>query len=175
MNRLWAPWRKFYIRPEGRAQKGCLFCRLRRTPQNDRHYILKRTEHCFAVLNLYPYTNGHTLICPNRHVASIDVMSRTERLDWLALAEEVRAAIQKAMHPHGFNMGMNFGRVSGAGIPGHLHLHVVPRWQGDTNFMPVLADCKVISESLRSSYAAILESLSDYRSCSSKRRRSRRR
>jgi ATP adenylyltransferase len=153
MKKLWAPWRKTYIRPDKPA-RGCVFCRLTRGGRSGEH-VLKRTRHSFAVLNLYPYNNGHTLVLPLRHVDSIADLSDEERLDWLELFEDVRKALARALKPHGFNAGINLGRTAGAGIPGHLHFHLVPRWDGDTNFMPVIAQTKVISESLDSVFREV--------------------
>ena len=117
--------------------------------------ILKRTPLSFAVLNLYPYNNGHVLIVPSRHVDSVEKLSDEEKLDWLSLHNEVMKTLSKTMKPHGFNIGINLGRVAGAGIPKHLHLHIVPRWNGDTNFMPVVSSTKIISESLASVYKTL--------------------
>ena len=151
MDRLWAPWRKAYIRPD-RKSRGCVFCRLFRQKPDSRTYILKRTPFNFAVLNLYPYNNGHVMIVPNRHLASLKQLKPHEKLDWFSLCEEVMAAVQSGLKAQGVNLGMNFGKIAGAGIPGHLHLHIVPRWKGDANFMPVVGGTKVISESLDSVY-----------------------
>ncbi len=151
MNRMWAPWRKAYIRPDKKKQQGCVFCRLFSEKSRDvKNLVISRSKYSFAVLNLYPYNNGHLLIVPNRHVDRLSKLSNEEKLDWLSLYENVLAALEKEMHPQGFNIGMNLGRAAGAGIPKHLHLHIVPRWKGDVNFMPVLSDAKVISESLES-------------------------
>ena len=152
MDRLWAPWRKAYIRPKGKKKKGCVFCAMLRVRSNSTEHILLKTPHSFAVLNLYPYNNGHTLILPRRHVQTIDQLNNSERLDWLETYVRVEKALQLALKPHGINVGINLGRSAGAGIPGHLHMHVVPRWTGDVNFMPVIADTKVISESMESVY-----------------------
>ena len=158
MDRLWAPWRKAYIRPKVRS-KGCLFCRLVAAKRDAAYYILKRSRFSFAVLNLFPYNNGHLMIVPKRHAAAISNLSDEEKLDWLRLYDEVVNALRRSLKPHGLNVGINLGRVSGAGVPGHLHLHVVPRWRGDSNFMPVLADTKVISESLDSVYRDLSRAL----------------
>jgi len=155
MDRLWAPWRKAYLRPKGRKSKGCLFCYLLKEKRDIPNLILKRTDHSFAILNRYPYNNGHVMIVPIRHVDSIHALGDREKVDWLNLVEEVREAIRKTMKPHGFNAGINMGRVGGAGVPHHLHFHLVPRWKGDVNFMPILAETKVVSESLESAYACI--------------------
>lgn len=152
MQRLWAPWRKTYIRPKTKKNKGCTFCGILASKQDAKNYVLKRTRFSFAVLNLYPYNNGHILILPNRHLGEISQLSDEEKLDWLKLYEEVRDGLKQTIKPHGFNVGINFGRIAGAGIPGHLHLHIVPRWKGDVNFMPVFSGAKVISESLDSLY-----------------------
>lgn len=158
MKRLWAPWRKAYLRPKNPA-KGCLFCRLLREKKDAKNYILKRTRFSFAVLNLYPYNNGHVMIVPKRHVSSLSRLKDEEKLDWLGLYDNVIDALQRALKPHGFNAGMNLGRIGGAGVPGHIHLHLVPRWKGDVNFMPVIAETKVISESLKSVYRGLLQYL----------------
>ena len=169
MDRIWAPWRKAYIRPSKRRRGGCLFCRLLKENADRKNYILKRTLSSFAILNLYPYNNGHTLVLPMRHVDSLDRLTDREKLDLLDLYENVRKALRKTMKAQGFNVGMNLGRVGGAGVPHHLHLHIVPRWSGDSNFMPVLGNTKIISESLRSVYEALLQSLEPSR----RRRKSR--
>lgn len=161
MDRIWAPWRKAYIRPSTRKTKGCLFCRLGAASKtlDAKNYILKRTAYNFAILNLYPYNNGHTMIIPLRHVDRVEKLTDAEKLDWLHLYEEVQAAMEKTIRPHGFNIGMNLGRVAGAGIPRHAHLHIVPRWKGDVNFMPSVAGVKVISESLDSAHQILSKAL----------------
>ena len=160
MSRLWAPWRKTYIRPKRRKPKGCLFCRFLADRKKDaRNYLIKRTPLSFALLNLYPYNNGHVLILPKRHVDSLGKLTAREKLDWLELCDELIAALRKELKPQGFNVGINLGAAAGAGIPKHLHLHIVPRWPGDVNFMPVLAGTKVISESLDSLYDLLTRSL----------------
>ncbi len=163
MDRLWAPWRKAYIRPEKGKKTGCIFCRIAQSRNKRAQNVLRRNQTCFAVLNLYPYTNGHILVLPNRHVKSLSQLSSEERLDWLALAVEMEAALRKALKPHGFNLGVNLGRSAGAGIPGHLHLHVVPRWKGDANFMPAVGGVRVISESLDSVYRELVRALNEKR------------
>jgi len=159
MNRIWAPWRKAYLRPSKKKETGCLFCRLLAAKKDPENYILKRSPYCFAILNLYPYNNGHTMIIPKRHVDSVHRLTAKEKLDWLSLFEEVQSALKKTLKAHGFNVGINVGRVGGAGIPHHLHLHVVPRWKGDVNFMPTIAETKVISESLDSVYQTLVKQL----------------
>ena len=114
--------------------------------------MLIRGDKAFSLLNRYPYSNGHLMIAPYRHVDSLEAVHEEEWLDLLRLANDGMARLKRVMKPEGFNLGVNLGRVSGAGIPGHLHLHIVPRWSGDTNFMPVLAHTKVISQSLEAAY-----------------------
>jgi ATP adenylyltransferase len=169
MQRLWAPWRKTYIRPKKKKGGMCVFCEILSSKQDAKNYVLKRNRSCFAVLNLFPYNNGHVLILPNRHVASISKLSSEEKLDWLGLAEEMREALQRTVKPHGFNLGINLGRIAGAGIPGHLHLHIVPRWKGDVNFMPVFSDTRVISESLQSLYKSVIPAIAGKRKAGASR------
>lgn len=155
MQQLWAPWRKAYLRPKGRRRRGCLFCGLLAQRRDAENYILKRTPFSFALLNRYPYNNGHLMVVPLRHVSSVARLKEAEKLDWLALYEEMQLALQEQMRPDGFNVGLNLGKVAGAGVRGHLHLHVVPRWQGDSNFLPVIGHTKVIPESLDSVYRSL--------------------
>lgn len=159
MKRVWAPWRKSYIRLSQKKSKACLFCGLLKAGNDKKSFILTRTRFSFAVLNAYPYNNGHVMIVPIRHVASLEYLTSEEKLDWLDLYIRVQQAIEKTLKPHGYNVGINLGRVAGAGVPGHVHLHVVPRWNGDTNFMPVLSGTKVISESLESVYKVLTSAL----------------
>lgn len=161
MDRLWAPWRKAYIRPKGKKKpgSGCLFCRLARGARRAGEHVLAHSRLSFAVLNLYPYNNGHVLVLPRRHVKGVELLTDAERLDWLALYVRIEKALRKALRPHGINIGINLGIAAGAGIPGHLHLHVVPRWKGDVNFMPVLGHTKVISESLESVHRELTRAL----------------
>ena len=150
MNKLWAPWRKAYIL--SKPTKKCFICRIETSSQDRKHFVLKRTPHSFAVLNLFPYNNGHVMVIPNRHVGELEKLKDTELLDLMRLTNQIILRVKKVMKPHGVNVGINLERAAGAGVPGHLHVHIVPRWTGDTNFMPVIADTKILSESLRSVY-----------------------
>ncbi len=155
LRRLWAPWRQEYITSTVRKRWGsqrCLFCEKARSRADARSQVLIRGDKAFSLLNRYPYSNGHLMIAPYRHVDSLEAVHEEEWLDLLRLANDGMARLKRVMKPEGFNLGVNLGRVSGAGIPGHLHLHIVPRWSGDTNFMPVLAHTKVISQSLEAAY-----------------------
>jgi len=142
--RLWAPWRLEYV-SGGAGEGGCIFCD-KPGLDDDEALIVHRGERAFVVLNLYPYANGHLMVAPYRHLAGPGELDEAERADVWRLLDEAVRALTAAMSPHGFNAGLNLGRVAGAGVEGHLHMHVVPRWNGDTNFMPVLADVKVMPE-----------------------------
>lgn len=153
--RLWAPWRSAYIRAAANAPVGCVFCRVRRR-RNDRvNLVIHRGAHAFVLLNRYPYNVGHLMIAPYRHTARMDRLSPEEGQELFSLAQRMIQALTRLLKPHGFNLGMNLGRLAGAGIPGHLHLHVVPRWRGDTNFMPVIGSTRVMSASLRTLYTRL--------------------
>jgi len=149
---MWAPWRKTYLRSNSAKRSGCLFCSLLRDKKDKQNLVLFREAHHAVILNRYPYNNGHLMIVPNRHIACLSQMHDAEKSEFFIVMEKVRTALVKAMKPQGFNIGMNISDVAGAGIPDHLHWHIVPRWKGDVNFMPVLAGTKVISESLESAY-----------------------
>ncbi len=153
MEILWSPWRSQYIdtfRDEDeKAGESCFLCESGRLPENDADLLVAaRRQLCFAILNKYPYNNGHTLIVPYRHVAELHELTDDELINLNFTVREAAAALQKIYQPHGFNIGINIGRAAGAGVPGHLHYHIVPRWIGDTSFTTVLADTKVVSESL---------------------------
>lgn len=152
MDRLWAPWREGYV--TGKRTKKCLFCQILKCPKREdrENYVIERTRLSFSLLNIYPYNNGHLMVIPRGHRKEIAQLSRAEVLDLFSLLNHSIKLLDKVLRPRGYNVGLNLGEVSGAGVPGHLHLHVVPRWQGDTNFMPVLADTKMISQSLDSLY-----------------------
>ena len=153
MQRLWAPWRETYITKVITNQhKGCIFCRIVKSKKDQANFVFLRSGLSFAVLNIYPYSNGHCLILPNRHVADISKLSSEELKDMMEVLIKTKNLLQKALKPHGFNVGINLGRIAGAGIPGHLHMHVVPRWKSDHNFMPITAGTKVISQSLQRIY-----------------------
>ena len=152
---LWAPWRIKYIQDLGQECK-CFLCDDVENPQKDEeNFVLWRTENCLAVLNRFPYNNGHMLIAPKRHIADFAEATKEELLEFNLLVRDIQRALQFVVKPHGFNVGMNFGRCAGAGLPGHLHVHVVPRWNGDTNFMAVCSDTDVISQSLEELYAML--------------------
>jgi ATP adenylyltransferase len=156
MERLWAPWRAGYITGTGKVKKDrCLFCAIRRAGNDKKNLVFARSAHSFAVLNLYPYNNGHSLVLPNRHVADLDRLSGDEHADLWALFSRVKILLTGVLKPDGFNVGINLGKVAGAGVPGHVHIHLVPRWKGDVNFMPVVNGTRVISQSLAELYRSL--------------------
>ncbi len=146
---LWAPWRMEYILKEA---GGCIFCQKPREARDVENYILHRGSTCFVMLNRFPYNNGHLMVVPYKHVPSLEDLDDGEALELMkTIAFSIRC-LQEATKPHGFNVGLNIGKVAGAGFEGHVHVHVVPRWEGDTNFMPVFADTKVVSEALQTTF-----------------------
>jgi ATP adenylyltransferase len=144
--RLWAPWRLEYIKSAD-EDDGCVFCRAAAGPDED-GLIVRRGDHVFALLNKYPYSSGHLMVAPYRHVGEFGALTDGEALELHRLAQQALDALGAVYGPHGYNLGWNLGRVAGAGVVDHVHEHVVPRWGGDTNFMPVLADVKVLPEHL---------------------------
>ncbi len=144
---LWAPWRIKYVQGLSESSE-CFICEIGENPHDDENLVLWRTTHCLVILNRFPYNNGHLLIAPVRHIPDLDQTSDEEVLEMLKLVRESQKALSLTIKPHGFNVGMNFGRCAGAGLPEHLHIHIVPRWEGDTNFINVCSDTDVISQSL---------------------------
>ncbi len=168
MDQLWAPWRLSYVtapketstRPA--ADGGCFVCRAVAAPSADdrANLLVYRTPLSAVVLNRFPYNNGHLLVCPHAHKARPDELTDLEVLDLQRVLARMIGVLEKRMSPDGFNVGLNLGKAAGAGLPGHLHWHVVPRWAGDTNFMPVVADVRVIVQSLDALYNLIDNELS---------------
>jgi ATP adenylyltransferase len=147
MDQLWAPWRMAYIQ-ESEPAPGCLFCTKIREDADEANFILLRAQHCFVMLNLYPYNSGHVMVVPYQHTGEFQSVRPEVLADVMTIAQLSVSALGEVMKPEGFNLGINQGKVAGAGVPDHVHLHILPRWNGDTNFMPALADVKVIPESL---------------------------
>jgi len=148
LKNLWAPWRIKYVQGLGGSGE-CFICQNVKSPQNDTaNLVLWRSPKCIVILNRFPYNNGHLLISPLRHIGGLEEATDEELLEMTKLVRESHKALSLAIRPHGFNIGMNFGRCSGAGLPGHLHIHIVPRWDGDTNFMKACGDTAVISQGL---------------------------
>jgi ATP adenylyltransferase len=154
---LWAPWRIDYIlnkdeKDAAARHRGCLFCRLLEENRDRENLILERTRHSFVMLNRFPYSNGHLLILPRAHAADLDELESEAYLDLMLLLKKAVKSLQQALNPAGINAGLNMGEAAGAGIAEHLHFHLVPRWRGDHNFMPVIADTMVMPQHLDSTY-----------------------
>ncbi|NLG42032.1 MAG: HIT domain-containing protein [Phycisphaerae bacterium] len=156
---VWAPWRMQYIESlSERDAGGCFLCRHVATPQDDgKNHVLWRSPKSLVVLNRYPYNTGHLLVAPTEHRAELEDLSDEVLCEMVWRIRDATRVLQRTMHPQGFNIGMNLGRCAGAGVPDHLHWHIVPRWGGDTNFMPVIADVKVIPEALDRTYEKLLQ------------------
>ena len=159
MEHLWAPWRMAFINKETPQETGCIFCVQPAAHRDDEYHILYRGERCFMMLNKYPYNNGHLMIAPYLHTGSISNLDAETLAELMAQAQLALKAIRYAMHPDGFNMGVNEGKVAGAGFADHMHYHIVPRWNGDTNFMPVLADVKVMPDYLDNVYTQLKDAI----------------
>ena len=150
MDRLWSPWRLDYVTKGDAGETGCVFCDAPAIPSADSLVVF--TGHtCYVVLNLYPYNTGHLMVVPLRHVASLAALTGAEMDEVGRLTQRCEVALTEAYHPHGFNVGVNLGKSAGAGVIGHVHVHVVPRWNGDSNFMTVVGDTRVLPEELGAS------------------------
>lgn len=150
MELIWAPWRIEYIQME--KPEGCILCLKPKQNNDTLNYILYRGEKNFVMLNAYPYNPGHLMIAPYRHTASIEELTDEELKEHFEIARRSTSILRQVFNPGGFNLGINLGRIAGAGIDDHFHTHIVPRWQGDTNFMPVIADVRVVPEALSETY-----------------------
>ena len=150
MEQMWAPWRIEYIQME--KPEGCILCDKPRQRDDVTNYILDRGDRNFVIMNSYPYNPGHLMVAPYRHVASLEELTDEERHEHFNIVSRSVKILREVFNPAGFNIGMNLSRVAGAGIDDHIHTHIVPRWQGDTNFMPVIADVRVMPEALAETY-----------------------
>ena len=150
MERLWAPWRMQFIRMG--KPKGCFLCENPKKDDDARNYILYRGGENFVIMNSYPYNPGHLMVAPYRHVASLEELTEAERNEHYKIVNQCVKVLREEANPDGFNIGMNLGKASGAGIVGHVHTHIVPRWLGDINFMSVMSDVKVVPEALAETY-----------------------
>jgi len=155
MKQIWAPWRLEYI--QGAKAEGCIFCAAAGGADDRRALVVARGRTCFVMMNLYPYNSGHMMVVPNRHRSRLAELDDEELGELLRYSDYCVRVLEHVMRPDGHNIGMNLGRAAGAGIEDHLHIHVVPRWIGDTNFMPVLGDVKVIPEHLEATYRRLVE------------------
>lgn len=163
MEKLWSPWRTKYIetfKPGNEPGNGkCLFCRIPEENKDKEHFLLYRAKKCYIIMNLFPYNSGHLMIIPYTHASSLDELDQDTYLECMNMLNLSCKMLSDTIYPHGFNIGLNIGRDAGAGIVQHIHFHIVPRWNGDTNFMPVLNDVKVVSEAMEDTYMRLLESL----------------
>ena len=150
MERIWAPWRIEYI--ERAKEGGCILCQKPRENNDEANFILYRGQNNFIILNAFPYNPGHLMVAPYRHIANLQDLTDNEIKEHLDVVKRAVKLLTEVLKPAGFNIGLNIGKVAGAGIEYHLHTHIVPRWQGDVNFMPVLSDTRVISEALAATY-----------------------
>ena len=153
MERLWAPWRLEYVQEAG-TQTGCVFCAAR-DGEDEEMLVVRRSDRAFVLLNRFPYSSGHFMVAPTRHLGEFAELDDAEIVEIHRLTAEGLVALRSVYRPEGFNLGWNLGRIAGAGVVDHVHLHAVPRWAGDTNFMPVLADVKVIPEHLSATRAKL--------------------
>ncbi|PIU23380.1 MAG: HIT family hydrolase [Chloroflexi bacterium CG08_land_8_20_14_0_20_45_12] len=150
MQQIWAPWRIEYIRKANEA--GCILCQKPKENNDEASFILYRGKNNFVLLNIYPYNPGHLMVAPYRHTANLADLTESEVIEHFDFIKRSLELLREVLNPTGFNVGLNLGKAAGAGIKNHLHTHIVPRWEGDTNFMPVLSDTRVISEALTATY-----------------------
>ena len=156
MDRLWSPWRYAYVSDGGRAQ-GCIFCEKAAERRDASNYIVHRGRKNFLLLNLYPYTTGHVMIAPYEHVATLEAASQETLEEMMTLARAAERNLRAIYQPQGFNIGMNIGECAGAGVAGHIHMHVVPRWPADSNFMTIVGETRVLPEAMEATYGKLLE------------------
>lgn len=147
---IWAPWRIGFV--TGKKEEGCFICRKLNEDKDKENYILERTRHCLVIMNIYPYNNGHIMIAPKKHIGNLEDLTEDEANEMMGLLVRWVRILKRAYNPAGFNGGINLGKAAGAGLEDHLHFHLVPRWNGDTNFMPVIGEIKIMPESLDAGY-----------------------
>jgi ATP adenylyltransferase len=162
MNHLYAPWRAEYLMSGTDAIEGCLFCVLLAENDDRKNMILERGENWYVIVNKYPYTTGHVMVTCNRHIERFSELNEDEGGDLSAMLSKWERVLDRAYHPQGINVGVNLGRSAGAGVEGHLHIHLVPRWHGDTNFMSSIGETRVISEDLEDSYERLMKALESF-------------
>jgi ATP adenylyltransferase len=154
--RIWAPWRLEYVKDAAKdKEEECIFCAKPAADDDEANLIVHRGKRCFVILNLFPYTNGHLMVAPYEHSAGLQDLDAETVAEMMALAQAAMHRLEDVYSPHGYNVGFNQGRIAGAGFENHIHMHVVPRWGGDTNFMPVLADTRVMPQTPQQSYEAL--------------------
>jgi ATP adenylyltransferase len=162
MDRLWSPWRYQYISTAGQAT-GCIFCSKGAERRDESNYVVARGRYCFVLLNLYPYTSGHLMIAPYEHVATLEETPEETLLDMMRLTRDAESHLRAVYRPEGLNVGMNIGKCAGAGVAGHIHMHVLPRWTGDANFMTTVAETRVVPEELETTYQRLRRAFHGHR------------
>ena len=160
MERLWTPWRLTYVTEASAASGGCIFCDALARIDND-SLIVHQGRRTYVILNKFPYNNGHLMVVPHRHAGRLDALDADELSELIVLTRTAERALEAVYHPHGFNMGLNLGKPAGAGVLDHLHLHVVPRWNGDTNFITVVGETRVLPEELGQTAARVRQAFAD--------------
>ncbi len=155
MKKLFAPWRYKYV--SNPSSEGCIFCKAASTKDDKKSGVLFRGKFSFVIMNKYPYNNGHVMVAPYKHTGNFIELNKDEMLEMSVILQKWQEVIKKAMNPDGFNIGMNIGRIAGAGFEDHLHYHIVPRWSGDTNFMPIIGETKVVPMSIDEAYDILLK------------------
>lgn len=148
---LYAPWRFQYVTSHSKV-KGCILCNAQDSNKDEESYILHRGKYCFVILNLYPYNNGHIMIVPYSHIKQLADLKEEELLELISLASRSESVLRKVYQPQGFNLGMNIGKCSGAGIEEHIHLHIIPRWEADTSFITAIGNTRIIPEDIKTTY-----------------------
>lgn len=156
MDRLWSPWRGEYVGGNAQQRSGCIFCRFGAEDTDAENLVLHRGDHAYMILNRYPYNSGHLMIVPYEHIADFTLLPSPTAAQMMSLLSHSLATLGRVYKPDGYNVGMNLGAAGGAGVADHLHLHVVPRWDGDTNFMPVVGEVKVMPETLLTTYQKLV-------------------
>ena len=161
MEHMWAPWRIGYITGEEKKFEGCVFCEVVKLNDDEKQYIVHRGKHCYVILNRYPYNNGHVMVVPYKHESDLLELADEIQEECRLMINTTIRALRKVFNPHAINMGLNMGKAAGAGIEEHIHYHILPRWEGDTNYMPVIAGVKVISESLDATHKNLVKAFKE--------------
>ena len=162
MDRIWTPWRYAYIKEAAGTDEGeCIFCAKPKGSDDAANLIVKRFEHCYVILNAFPYTSGHVMVMPYAHLDFLAKLPTETAHELIELAQRTERVLNKAYSPHGFNFGLNLGHAAGAGVAGHLHLHAMPRWTGDTNFMTTVGETRVLPEDLQSTFKRLRQAIKE--------------
>ncbi len=161
MENIWAPWRMKYINKEHKGYEKCVFCEKLADDKDSENLILHRGKDSFIIMNLYPYISGHLMVLPNKHTSNFTSLTENESIEINAMLKKSIKALEKAISPHAFNIGLNLGRQAGAGIAEHIHWHIVPRWEADTNFMPIINNIRIVPQSLKDTFQLLKKAIND--------------